>query len=144
MVFRYHRHLRLAWPLTLGAFLVAVAVIFFENEAYYRDFQRYLSIPEMPRVLRRVRLTIDFSHGEKRAFEGTAGSGLTAVSALYAAGAAGGFESVLSSRGEVRSIAGFPNTALRRWKAYLNGAPLTDLPGHTDLKPGDRVLLRYE
>lgn len=135
---------RFAWAAAVGAFLIAVAVIFFQNEAFYRDFQDYISLSVPPASPPRARLTIDFGNGQKRAFEGQANAGMTALAALRVSQAAGGFEAVTSQRGEVVRIADVANSAAKRWRIYVNGTPTADLPGHTEIQPGDRITFRYE
>lgn len=137
---------RLYWVIALAAFLAGVAVIFVQNDAFYGEFQRYFSaLPEQPQGPgRTVRLTIDFGDGRKRAFVGTSADGMTVLAALRAAAEAGRFAVSTDARGRLADVAGYRAGGGRRWAAYRNDLPLQDLPGHVEVGPGDRVLLRYE
>lgn len=134
------------WVIAGAGFLAAVAFIFFQNEAFYRDFLQYASVPPSPPAaeFRAARLTIDFGNGTKRAFEGESDNGMTILSALRLSGEAGQFESMADARGQIVSIAGVKNGSGKRWRAYRNGVAATDLPGHIEVQPGDRIVFRYE
>ncbi|MBI4132435.1 MAG: hypothetical protein HY474_02270 [Candidatus Sungbacteria bacterium] len=133
------------WVVVLGGFLAAVALIFFQNEAFYRDFLTYLRIePSPPAASRPARLTIDFGGGRKRAFEGQIEEGMTILAALRRSGEAGEFAVLTDARGEITAVAGIRSSAAKRWRIYRNGAAVTDLAGHVELQPGDRIEMRYE
>src|SRR3989344_900559 len=131
------------WFIVGAGFIGAVALIFFQNEAFYRDFLTYARVPPPPPVaeLRSARLTIDFGNGTKRAFEGESGTDMTILSALRLSGEAGGFESMTDARGQIVSVAGVRNSGGKRWRVYRNGTVAADLPGHIDVEPGDRITL---
>ncbi len=134
------------WVIAVGGFFGAVALIFFQNEAFYRDFTEYLSVSPPPsiRQFRSVKVTIDFGNGTKRAFEGAAGAGMTVLSALRLSGDTGQFGIKTDREGAITFIAGVPNSPAKRWRVYRNGAMAEDLPGHIGVEAGDQVTLRYE
>lgn len=134
------------WVIAGAGFLAAVALIFFENDAFYRDFLEYVRTSPPPPIagFHTARITLDFSNGSKRAFEGESRAGMTILSALRLAGEAGRFGIVTDERGQIVAVAGVKNGARKQWRAYRNGAAATDLPGHTEIKAGDRIVLRYE
>lgn len=135
----------LYWTIAVAVFLAAVAVIFFQNEAFYRDFLGYFSFaPSVVSQPRTARLTIDFGDGTKRAFEGQVAGGMTIISALRVSQAAGQFEAVTDNRGQVIDIAGVKNGNKKRWEVYRNGDAVAELPGHVEIRPGDKLVFRYE
>lgn len=137
---------RLYWLIVVGVFVIAVTVIFFQNDTFYRDFQSYAPSTPMPSPaeFRLARLTIDFGDGSRRAFAGPTAEGMTILSALRLSASAGRFAAVADERGTVVAIAGLRNSRIRRWQVYLNDTPAADLPGHIELAPGDRIAIRYE
>lgn len=135
---------RLYWSITIGFTLIVVVVVFFENEAFYREFLAISARPApAPGFTASARLTIDFGDGTKRAFEGQADN-LTILSALRVSQQAGKFDVRTDRQGAVTAIAGVENSGLRRWQAYRNGRALDDMPGHVEVQAGDRVTFRYE
>lgn len=143
-IFREHHHAY--WVITGGGFLAVVALIFFQNEKFYRDFLEYVKTPPPPSIagFHTARLTIDFGNGSRRAFEGESRAGMTILSALRLAGEAGRFSIVTDARGQIVAVAGVKSGARNQWRAYRNGAAVADLPGHTEIRAGDRIVLRYE
>ncbi len=138
---------RLYWTALLMAFAAVLAVIFSEDDKFYRDFERYFSglQPSISgRATLPTRLTIDFGNGERRAFQGEVEDGMTILAALFASQTAGRFSVSTDSRGRVIDIAGIRAGGGRAWRVYLNDAPIQDLPGHTEIQPGDKILFRYE
>lgn len=136
---------RLYWFLAIAAAVLAVAFIFLANESFYRDYQGYFTKDqEPPHAPATARLTIDFGDGRRRAFEGEVAVGMTALSALRTAQAAGSFSLAINQNGEVNEIGGLANSGGRKWRAYRNGALLTDVPGHAEVAAGDRIIFRYE
>lgn len=136
---------RIYWMITVGAFLGAVSWIFFENESFYREFTALAPPPSLtPSSFRPVRLTLDFGDGRKRAFEGPVEEGMTIAQILRLAESAGQFQARFNERGEVIDIAGVSRSRLKRWQTYRNGERLQNLPGHIEIRPGDRVVFRYE
>lgn len=140
------RHHPGSWPLVAVAFLAAVAFIFLQNESFHRDYARYVAVPPSPSIasLHFVRLTIEFEDGRRRAFEGAYGSGMSALAALRGSGEAGTFDIATNGQGQVVAIAGTLNRSGRQWRWYRNGALMSDLPGHVEVRPGDRLSFRYE
>ena len=134
------------WVIVMGGFLGAVALIFFENDSFYRDFTGYFdsSPPLAIREFRAARVTIDFGNGTKRAFEGESQAGMTILSALRLSGDVGQFKTATNERGAIVAIAGVGNAMGKRWRVYRNGAAVEDLPGHIGVEAGDRIMLRYE
>ncbi len=134
------------WVIVVGGFLGAVALIFFQNDAFYRDFTGYftLSPPPPARQFRSARVTIDFGNGTKRAFEGESQAGMTILSALRLSGDTGRFKIATDERGAILSIAGVRNALGKRWRVYRNDSMVQDLPGHIGVAAGDRITLRYE
>lgn len=146
LVVRLRAH-RSAYWIGVGVCAVgAAALIFFENNSFYRDFLDYARTPPPLKIreFHSARLTIDFSDGRKRAFEGAAPDGTTILTALRLASTAGRFSIGVSSRGEIMAIAGVRNTANRRWRVSLNRATVSDLPGTVEVRGGDRIVLTYE
>jgi len=134
------------WYLLVGVATAAAAVIFFGNDSFYRDFTGYFAPPPTVREVSNgaARLTLDFGNGKRRAFAGTVESGMTILSALRAAEIAGRFSAFTDERGTLVEVAGIRNNAAGRWRVYRNNVAVGDLPGHTEIQPGDRIVLRYE
>ena len=136
---------KIYWLIFLAVFLAAALVIFFQNESFYRDYVKIFSPPfSESSPSRPVRLTIDFSNGEKRAFKGRAASGMTIVSALRVSQDIGRFAVVIDKGGRITDIAGVKNSAYKKWGIYVNKAPVNDLPGHIEIVPGDKIVFKYE
>ncbi|OHA08384.1 MAG: hypothetical protein A3B37_01620 [Candidatus Sungbacteria bacterium RIFCSPLOWO2_01_FULL_59_16] len=136
------------WVITVAVAGLAFSAIQYQREAFSRDYDRYISGLTAPiprsKPARPTRLTIDFGNGTKRAFEGEAQVGMTALSALRASQEAGTFGVRTDDRGRVLEIAGIAAGGGREWRILLNGSPIQDLPGHVEIKPGDKILFRYE
>lgn len=143
----------------LGAILIALAGVFlFANSLYvllwtgsfphYLDFLKYAAFPSgerpAPQSRNSAQLNIDFGNGKIRAFKGEVETGMTIISALRIAGEIGRFDAVTDERGRVVDIDGFKIGDAKRWQAYVNNRPASDLPGHIEIKPGDKITLRYE
>lgn len=141
-----HEHRSAYWVVVAAGFLGAVALIFVQNEAFYRDFLRYSRVLPSPPAgeFHTARITIDFGNGRKRAFEGAPEEGMTILSALRSAEEAGQFTVRTDAAGNVTTIADVRNNGGKRWRAYRNGASVNDLPGHAEVRAGDRILLAYE
>lgn len=135
--------------LVVAAFLFAVVLIFSWNDSFYYDMQAYSiglsSIPTKPGGASGLgRVVIDFGNGKKRSFEGEVKVGMTVLSALRAAEGAGNFRTLTNGRGGIIDIAGVKNNSHRRWRVWLNGVSLAQLPGETAISAGDRILFKYE
>lgn len=146
---RHHRnhfpHERIRWYLLGGAAAVAAAVMFFENDRFYKDFREYATLPSGDQSWEdTARFTLDFGDGRRRTFVGTVASGMTILSTLRAAEVTGRFSAVTDARGTLVEIAGIRSSHSRQWQAYRNNAPVADLLGHVEVQPGDRIMLRYE
>ncbi|MDP3727108.1 MAG: hypothetical protein Q8R35_00535 [bacterium] len=141
-----HEHRGAYWVVAAAGFFGAVILIFIQNESFYRDFLSYSRIPPSPPAgaFHTARITIDFGNGTKRAFEGAPGDGMTILSALRLAEEAGQFSVRTDSVGNITTVAGVRNGGGKRWRAYRNAAPVSDLPGHIEVRAGDRILLAYE
>lgn len=140
---------RIYFGVAVALFIAATMLIFAWNDSFYSDFEFYftgiednkVSSKRMPPV---GLLGIDFGNGQRRAFEGPVENGMTAVAALRAATRVGKLEVATDERGRVTNIAGVKNNGEKRWRVYLNGATIADLPGNILVKGGDRVMFRYE
>lgn len=134
------------WVIALLGFTAAVALIFFQNEAFYRDFIGYFSGQSQLdiRKFRHASLTIDFGDGRKRAFRGETESGMTILSALRRSSEVGGFKNAVNKGGVITAVGDVVNSGNKQWRAYRNGMPVAGLPGHEEIWPGDKIILRYE
>ncbi len=134
----------------LGAILIVLAVLMlFAGSPARLGFLKYAYTPSsggQPAEQRnnRAQLSIDFGNGKVRAFKGEVETGMTIISALRIAGEVGRFDAVTDDRGQVVNIDGFKNDGTKHWGVYVNSQPASDLPGHVELKAGDRITLRYE
>ena len=136
---------KIYWLVFLAAFLAAALFIFFQNESFYRDYIKIFSPPFSESAQTQpVRLIIDFSNGEKRAFEGRAAIGMTIVSALRASRDIGRFTVGIDKVGRITDIAGVKNIAGKNWDIYVNTELISDLPGHVEIEPGDKIVFKYE
>lgn len=130
------------------AFFLATAFIFSWNSSFNSDFRSYFSFPASPngsRLNAHGRLVVDFGNGRKRAFEGEVRTGMTVLLALRAAEKAGNFKTVLDERGRIVDIAGVKNNGEKRWRADVNGQPVTNGSlGSTAISAGDKIMVRYE
>jgi len=133
------------WLILFLVFTGAIAFIFILNNSFYNDFLFYfktdpVSYKEKSSL---VRITVDFSDGRKRAFEGKVLSAITAFEALRAAQAVGGFSLNVTLAGDISDIEGVRADG-KRWRWYLNGAPegrpILDVP----VSGGDKILVKYE
>lgn len=141
-----HEHRSAYWVVAAAGFLGAVVLIFTQNERFYRDFLNYSRVLPSPPAgeFHTARITIDFGNGTRRAFEGPLEEGMTILSALRSAEEAGQFTVRTDTVGNITAIAGVRNAGGKRWRSYQNGTALADLPGHTSIRAGDRILLAYE
>lgn len=133
----------------LGAILIALAALLFFSKSPLRlNFLKYAVSPSgeqpAPQSRNSAQLNIDFGNGKIRAFKGDVETGMTIISALRIAGEIGRFDAVMDERGRVVDIDGFKAGDAKRWQAYVNNRPASDLPGHIEIKPGDKITLRYE
>lgn len=133
----------------LGAGLIALAALLsFARLPLHLDFLKYAAPQSGEQPERQsgnsARLNIDFGNGKIRAFKGEVETGMTIISALRIAGEIGRFDAVTDERGWVVDIDGFKAGDAKRWQAYVNNRPADDLPGHIEIKPGDKITLRYE
>lgn len=133
----------------LGAVLIALAaLLFFTRSPLRLNFLKYAASPSGEQPARQSRnsaqLNIDFGNGKIRAFKGEVETGMTIISALRIAGEIGRFDAVTDERGRVVNIDGFKADGAKHWQAYVNSRPADGLPGHIELRPGDRIILRYE
>lgn len=136
---------KIYWTVLIAFFFGALAFIFYENELFYRDYAGYFYMPlRPPSQFPPVRVTIDFPGGQKRAFEGQVASNITIIAALRAAQYAGRFEVEIDQRGRVTAINGIRNSSGRSWEVYVNKMPISDLPGHIEVGPGDKVVFEYK
>jgi hypothetical protein len=134
----------------LGAVLITLAVfMLFSGSPSRLDFLKYAYTPSSggqpaQQSNNGAQISIDFGNGKIRAFKGGVETGMTIISALRIAGEVGRFDAVTDDRGQVVDIDGFKNDGTKHWGVYVNSQPISDLPGHIELKAGDRITLRYE
>lgn len=134
----------------VAAFLAAVAAIFSWNNSFYHDMASYFadapSSSKNGRVAVNGRgiLGVDFGNGQRRAFAGDIYTGMTILAALRAAENVGSFQVKTDDRGAVVEIAGVKNNGRKRWRMYVNGDPLSELPGNLEIRDGDKVMFKYE
>jgi len=83
-------------------------------------------------IIGKASLTIDFSNGKKRIFEGEIVKGETLIDALNQASKAGGF-----------SVETFTANEEKLWRWYLNNNPVNKPPYEITLNPNDEILIKY-
>jgi len=132
-------------------FLAALALIFSWNDAFYSDYQIYLSstTPSSSatggrQVKSTGRVIIDFGNGRLRAFEGEVQSGMTILSVLNIASQVGKFDAKTDGQGVVVNIDGVKNNNGKRWQAYLNESLVRGEPASTPVRAGDDIAFRFE
>lgn len=141
-------HLRngLAWFILIVVAAAALALIFAENNGFFREFalnQPQTSTPSQvePKPLL---VTIHFGEGKERAFRSLDATRMSAYAALSDSSVVGKFSVRMDDRGNIVEIGGVKEDGEKTWKFYLNGALESDVPGNIDLTAGDRVEFRYE
>lgn len=96
------------------------------------------------KIIGRAALTIDFSDGNKRNFEGEIINGETLFDALNQASKAGNFSYQLDEKNNLAAIDSFTRDKNKLWHWYLNDKKINKPLGEIILKSGDEILLQYK
>ncbi len=96
-----------------------------------------------PKIIGRAALTIDFSDGNKRNFEGEIIEGETLFDALDQASKAGNFSYKLDEKNNLAAIEGFIKNNNKSWHWYLNDKKIDKPLGEIILKSSDKILIKY-
>ncbi len=97
-----------------------------------------------PKIIGKAALTIDFSDGNKRNFEGEIIEGETLFDALNMASKAGNFSYQLDEKNNLAVIDSFTRNKNKSWRWYLNDKKIDKPLGEIILKSGDEILLQYK
>jgi len=97
-----------------------------------------------PKIIGRAALTIDFSDGNKRNFEGEIIEGETLFDALNQTSKAGNFSYKLDEEDNLAAIDSFTRDKNKSWHWYLNDEKIDKPLGEIILKSGDEILLQYK
>ena len=100
--------------------------------------------PSVSKIIGQAALTIDFSDGNKRNFEGEIISGETLLDALSQASKAGNFSYQLDEKNNLAAIDSFTRNKNKSWHWYLNDKKIDKPLGEIILKSGDEIIIRYE
>lgn len=92
----------------------------------------------------RVIATIDFGNGAKRAFEGEIVKNESLMDVLILITRAGDLRYRLDGESNIAAIDNFVASDGKTWQWYVNEKPATAPTYETILKPGDRILVKYE
>lgn len=89
-------------------------------------------------------LTVDFSSGEKRAFEGGIVENETFIDILNQASKAGNFSYVLDEKSNIVAINDLNSSNKKSWRLYINDKMTGELPSKIIIKNNDNILIIYE
>ena len=96
-----------------------------------------------PKIIGKAALTIDFSGGKERNFEGEIVEGETLLNALGQASKAGNFSYKLDEKNNLAAIDSFTRDKNKSWHWYLNDKKIDKSLGEIILKSGDKILIKY-
>ena len=97
-----------------------------------------------PKIIGRAVLTVDFSDGKERNFEGEIIEGETLLDALSQASKAGNFSYKLDEKNNLAAVDNFARSKNKSWHWYLNDKNIDKSLGEIILKSGDEILLQYK
>jgi len=119
--------------------LSAGAIFWFSGNRRDNDISQ-----STPKIIGRAALTIDFSDGNKRNFEGEIIEGETLFDALNQTSKAGNFSCKLDEEDNLAAIDSFTRNKNKSWYWYLNDKKIDKPLGEIILKSGDEILIKYE
>jgi len=96
------------------------------------------------KIIGRAALTIDFSDGNKRNFEGEIVENETLIDVLIQASKAGNFSYKLDGENNLAAVDSFTRNKNKSWHWYLNDKKNDKPLGEIILKSGDEILLQYK
>lgn len=96
------------------------------------------------KIIGRAVLTVDFSDGKERNFEGEIIEGETLLDALSQASKAGNFSYKLDEKNNLAAVDNFTRSKNKSWYWYLNDKNIDKSLGEIILKSGDEILLQYK
>lgn len=100
-------------------------------------------LPSAPKIIGKAVLTVDFSDGKERNFEGEIIKGETLLDALSQTSKAGNFSYKLDKNNNLAAIDSFTRNKNKSWHWYLNDKKIDKPLGEIILKSGDKILIKY-
>ena len=97
-----------------------------------------------PKIIGKAVLTVDFSDGKERNFEGEIIEGETILNALSQASKAGNFSYELDEKNDLAAVDNFIRSKNKSWYWYLNDKNIDKSLSEIILKSGDEILLQYK
>ena len=119
--------------------LSAGAIFWFSGNRQNNNISQSLT----PKIIGQAVLTVDFSDGKERNFEGEIIEGETLLDALSQASKAGNFSYKLDEKSNLAAVESFVKNGEKSWHWYLNGKKVSK-PYEMSLHAGDKILIRYE
>jgi len=142
---RIFRHRRQYWLVLLAVFALGAAIILYANYQFSLEDSKLWGGTELSQKKAEppVRVQIEFSLENKRAFEGRARAGMSVEGAIVRAATVAGLDLKIEDE-SVRFIGQDKSGDKGRlWKLYLNGEVAQGALSRPVLA-GDRIVLRYE
>ena len=102
------------------------------------------NLTQTPKIIGKSYLTIDFSNGQKRFFEGDIVNNETLVDVLIQASRAGNFSYKLDGKNNLAAVEKFIVNGKKSWHWYLNGKKIDKQLNEIIIKAEDRILIKYE
>lgn len=135
-------HSKYYWVIVGVAALAVLGTVFVLSDYLAKDAT--ISPEQVKKAEEKARLLIDFGNGKKRAFRGEIVEGMTVYDALAASQEAAGLSFSLKGEGDaVEEIDGVKNNS-HEWRYYVNGEPAKVSPQFEEIKPGDKIVFKFE
>ena len=96
-----------------------------------------------PKIIGSAALTVDFSDGNKRNFEGEIIAGENLIDVLTQVSKAGNFSYQLDEKNNLTAIDSFTRNKNKSWHWYLNDKKIDKSLGEIILRSGDKILIKY-
>ncbi len=96
-----------------------------------------------PKIIGEASLTIDFSNGEKRVFEGEVVENENLLNVLNQAAKAGNLRYKLDGENNVAAIETFTANKTKTWQWHINGKKVEKPFYEIIVRPNDEILIKY-
>ena len=110
---------------------------------WFSNFESNLKT-QSAKIIGKASLIIDFGNSEKRAFEGSIVEKETLADVLNQVAKAGKFSYKLDEKNNLAAIDNFKNDKNKFWRWYINNQKVDKPTNEIILKPGDKILMKYE
>lgn len=128
--------------LMFSAALALVVISFIVWRFSYVNKNDYRHV-QMPEIIGKAILTIDFGGGKKRAFEGEIIENETLVDILNQVSKAGSFSYKLDEKSRLVAVESFLKDDKKFWQSYVNNQKIDEPLSEIIIKNGDDILIKY-